>query len=533
MTIMSSTSSVRSFACDFDGLIHVYSCARAPGPLTCTHTLAEHTIKSIVPPLVEHGMRPMALLRVFINALPSIPVHRRLRLFSTLLMLVDSDETLQIFLTLLLAAPPSCSHESELVGFGVTVCAQFMLDKQLNTTLLVLETLASMPAASNMLKACENTAYAAAGDSMDTLQRLQLRLLHVINGILSGRPFESQMKALPVAEEAEAQEKLLTLFERVLALQQRIGQDLQDSTTDLPSAATDRSLVAAPLASQLAQRLDEMLYLIGRHLSVRGFVRTIGALLARQESYVQQRALQCLVHKLQLLDSGVSPDLQTLLLSLMPLLDRLVRSGESSTGAAKAAGKEKCMLADRAKRAPLVAQLSLCVMEHLARLFGANPSNQEALDSAVGAVVLSLEHESAAVTTSACSCVAAMVCHSSTMMVDHVNNLVPGLIGVLQRALASAHRSAASARRWDGKLQAQQELEDDATLRAHGAILAMDRVVSKIPMLVTPQVGKILGLLLHPSLLGTKSSCDLNSAAQNMRHTLVFVSCLSVCTCEV
>ena len=106
MTIMSSTSSVRSFACDFDGLIHVYSCARAPGPLTCTHTLAEHTIKSIVPPLVEHGMRPMALLRVFINALPSIPVHRRLRLFSTLLMLVDSDETLQIFLTLLLAAPP-------------------------------------------------------------------------------------------------------------------------------------------------------------------------------------------------------------------------------------------------------------------------------------------------------------------------------------------------------------------------------------------------------------------------------------------
>ena len=118
-------------------------------------------------------------------------------------------------------------------------------------------------------------------------------------------------------------------------------------------------------------------------------------------------------------------------------------------------------------------------------------------------------------------------------MVDHVNNLVPGLIGVLQRALASAHRSAASARRWDGKLQAQQELEDDATLRAHGAILAMDRVVSKIPMLVTPQVGTILGLLLHPSLLGTKSSCDLNSAAQNMRHTLVFVSCLSVCTCEV
>lgn len=51
----------------------------------------EHTIKSVIPPLVDNGMQPMVLLRVFVDAIPSIPTHRRLRLFTTLLMLFENE----------------------------------------------------------------------------------------------------------------------------------------------------------------------------------------------------------------------------------------------------------------------------------------------------------------------------------------------------------------------------------------------------------------------------------------------------------
>jgi hypothetical protein len=53
--------------------------------------------------LVQNGMEHKALLQVFVDALPSIPAHRRLRLFTTLLMLFEDDNILEVFLMLVLA----------------------------------------------------------------------------------------------------------------------------------------------------------------------------------------------------------------------------------------------------------------------------------------------------------------------------------------------------------------------------------------------------------------------------------------------
>jgi len=183
----------------------------------------EQTIKSIIPPLVENGMQPIALLRVFVNSLPSIPAHRRLRLFTTLLMLFEDDNILQVFLTLLLAKV-GADKEAEMISFGILICGQFALEKQLSSMLLVLETLAAVPTSSNGLKACENTAFSAAGGSVEELQRMQQRLIQVFNGTLGGRSFAGLLQALPAQEEGGAQELLLTLFEKVLVLQQRISQ---------------------------------------------------------------------------------------------------------------------------------------------------------------------------------------------------------------------------------------------------------------------------------------------------------------------
>ena len=45
----------------------------------------------------------------------------------------------------------------------------------------------------------------------------------------------------------------------------------------------------------------------------------------------------------------------------------------------------------------------------------------------------------------------------------------------------------------------------------------MQRVVSKIPMLVTPQVGRMLRLLLHPAVVGAGCDADLQSVAKQAR----------------
>lgn len=206
-----------------------------------------------------------------------------------------------------------------------------------------------------------------------------------------------------------------------------------------------------------------------------------------------------------MLDAGLSKQLQTLILSLMPLLGKL-----AGAGAGKGNAKE-------VKRTALVAQLSLCSIEQMARLFGSHARNQEALDDVVGAVVAALQHESASVTTSACSCAAAMVWHSSTMMINHVNNMVPGLVAVLERALGPAESLSSPSR---SKSQ-DTELDEDSLLLAQGAIVALDRVVSKIPMLITPQVGHMLRLLLHPAVVGPECDRDVRSSAQQARQNLV------------
>ena len=228
-------------------------------------------------------------------------------------------------------------------------------------------------------------------------------------------------------------------------------QDVHEEDTELDLTSMDaKSVAEAPLVVQLARRLDEAQQLVGRHLSVSGFVGTIETLMSRKDGYVQQRALQCLIHKLQLLDSGLSLEMQALILSLMPLLGTL-----ASTGIGKGSAKE-------VKRNALVVQLSLCSIEHLARLFGSHTRNQAALDEVVGSVVAALQHESASVTTSACSCAAAMVWHSSTMMINHVNDIVPGLIAVLERALGPAS-NLSSPRRTKARAV---ELDDESLLQA-------------------------------------------------------------------
>ena len=70
-----------------------------------------------------------------------------------------------------------------------------------------------------------------------------------------------------------------------------------------------------------------------------------------------------------------------------------------------------------AKRSALVVQLSLCSIEQLVGLFGGQARNQQALDNVVHDVVAALQHHSASVTTSACSCAAAMVWHSRCVKV--------------------------------------------------------------------------------------------------------------------
>ena len=263
-----------------------------------------------MPPLLKHGLSALALLRVFVNALPSIPAHRRLRLFATLLSTLESEDALGVFLTLLLAkaegpagaAGASASagsvaatdsggggggvHEGEAsaVSLAVAVSGQFVLEKQLSSMNLVLESIARMPASAKALKAAKGgileEAYAAAAGSVEQLQRLQQRLVQVVNGTLGGRSFAALLQALPAQEEAGAQRLLLALFERVLELQQRISQEVEEEAEELDLAGMSaKSLAAAAPVVQLARRLDEAQQLVGRHLSVSGFVATIQTLL--------------------------------------------------------------------------------------------------------------------------------------------------------------------------------------------------------------------------------------------------------------
>ena len=146
-------------------------------------------------------MEHKALLQVFVDALPSIPVHRRLRLFTTLLMLFEDDNILEVFLMLMLAkvcavkgdgagraaATVLQTEDHEAISLVTALLGQFALDKLVASSLLVLDTIANMPTSTKGLKNCEGSAFAAAAGSVEELQRLQLCLVCVLNATLGGQ----------------------------------------------------------------------------------------------------------------------------------------------------------------------------------------------------------------------------------------------------------------------------------------------------------------------------------------------------------
>jgi hypothetical protein len=146
-------------------------------------------------------MEHKALLQVFVDALPSIPVHRRLRLFTTLLMLFEDDNILEVFLMLMLAkvcavkgdgagraaATVLQTEDHEAISFATALLGQFALDKLVASAMLVLESISNMPTSAKGLKSCEGSAFAAAAGSVEQLLRLQLCLVCVLNATLGGQ----------------------------------------------------------------------------------------------------------------------------------------------------------------------------------------------------------------------------------------------------------------------------------------------------------------------------------------------------------
>eukprot|EP00960_Hanusia_phi_P017787 524063-Hanusia_phi.AAC.1 len=429
----------------------------------------EQTLKNVVPPLIACGMEEEELLQVFVQSLLLIPAHRRMRLYSNLLMLLPSRNVLETFLRLLLSAKfarPSKKGkggEEDMVAFAVSICAQFPLDFQLDNYNSLLETMRGMPENGEELR---NSKKVSSSSSMRDLRVLQSLLIQVIIRLLSSRSFAVQVQTLPAADEETFQGQLLLLFERLILLQ-RSAHDWKEEEEDGKSK------------EDVEAKLDEALQVVSSHLSVSGFVRSISSLLEQRDEQVRQRALSYLSHKLELLDSDLPPPHRSLLLDLVPSLSGYLRGKSDGS-----------------------VQLSVCCLEQLARLFAS--SQPKVWLECMPEVISCLSSSSSLVVSSTCSCIATMAIQLGAVALPNINKVLPRMLELVEE-----------------KAKEEESMEEEEAILCQSAILSVEKIMSNIPHLMSPFVEKFLSCLLHPSLVDPQAHSALLLAAKQARQRLV------------
>ncbi|NXV59062.1 HEAT1 protein, partial [Molothrus ater] len=405
---------------------------------TYTFQVINKTVQMVIPALIQAEDSDLSessgsveevvikIIRVFVDALPHVPEHRRLPILSQLITTVGVDKFLWVLLVLLfeqyvtktVTATPSTDKDAVLEAdteFWISICCEFNVRSQFQSVMKIIQYLTELPenkeddpgtkklACKTKPKNQEGQLFNVESHSDKQLRHFKFLSVSFMSQLLSSQSF---VKKIVEYEEPEVLQELeQRLLEEVLQYINTVASSVEGNV-DKPTAKFWRVLLS---------KCYDMLDKVNALLPTETFIPVIGGLMMNQLPSVRRKAMDLLNNKVQQRTKWQKSQILQLL-ELVPELIAIV----------------KCRRKEEEEEQAINRQTALFSLKLLCKGFGTeNPAPfVPVLKTAID--LISSEKEEKNVMGSALLCIAEVTCTLKAQAIPQLPRLMPALLKTLK-----------------------------------------------------------------------------------------------------
>ncbi|XP_014122912.2 HEAT repeat-containing protein 1 [Zonotrichia albicollis] len=405
---------------------------------TYTFQVINKTVQMIIPALIQAEDSDLSessgsveevvikVIRVFVDALPHVPEHRRLPILSQLITTVGGDKFLWVLLVLLfeqyvtktVTATPSTDKDAVLEAdteFWISICCEFNVRSQFQSVMKIIQYLTELPenkeddpgtkklTCKTKPKNQEGQLFNVESHSDKQLRHFKFLSVSFMSQLLSSQSFVK--KIVEYEEPEELQELEQRLLEEVLQYINTVASSVEGNV-DKPTAKFWRVLLS---------KCYDMLDKVNALLPTETFIPVIGGLMMNQLPSVRRKAMDLLNNKVQQRTKWHKSQILQLL-ELVPELIAIV----------------KCRRKEEEEEQAINRQTALFSLKLLCKGFGTeNPAPfVPVLKTAID--LISSEKEEKNVMGSALLCIAEVTCTLKAQAIPQLPRLMPALLKTLK-----------------------------------------------------------------------------------------------------
>ncbi|NWR16557.1 HEAT1 protein, partial [Emberiza fucata] len=405
---------------------------------TYTFQVINKTVQMVIPALIQAEDSDLSessgsveevvikIIRVFVDALPHVPEHRRLPILSQLITTVGGDKFLWVLLVLLfeqyvtktVTATPSTDKDAVLEAdteFWISICCEFNVRSQFQSMMKIIQYLTELPenkeddpgtkklTCKTKPKNQEGQLFNVESHSDKQLRHFKFLSVSFMSQLLSSQSFVK--KIVEYEEPEELQELEQRLLEEVLQYINTVASSVEGNV-DKPTAKFWRVLLS---------KCYDMLDKVNALLPTETFIPVIGGLMMNQLPSVRRKAMDLLNNKVQQRTKWQKSQILQLL-ELVPELIAIV----------------KCRRKEEEEEQAINRQTALFSLKLLCKGFGTeNPAPfVPVLKTAID--LISSEKEEKNVMGSALLCIAEVTCTLKAQAIPQLPRLMPALLKTLK-----------------------------------------------------------------------------------------------------
>ncbi|RMC12767.1 hypothetical protein DUI87_10292 [Hirundo rustica rustica] len=290
---------------------------------TYTFQVINKTVQMVIPALIQAEDSDLSessgsveevvikIIRVFVDALPHVPEHRRLPILSQLITTVGGDKFLWVLLVLLfeqyvtktVTATSSTEKDAVLEAdteFWISICCEFNVRSQFQSVMKIIQYLTELPEnkeddpETKKLRTCKTKPKNQDGQLFNVESHSDKQLRHFkflsvsfMSQLLSSQSFVK--KIVEYEETEELQDLEQRLLEEVLHYINTVASSVEGNV-DKPTAKFWRVLLS---------KCYDMLDKVNALLPTETFIPVIGGLMVNQLPSVRRKAMDLLNNKVQ------------------------------------------------------------------------------------------------------------------------------------------------------------------------------------------------------------------------------------------
>ncbi|NXP45521.1 HEAT1 protein, partial [Heliornis fulica] len=406
---------------------------------TYTFQVINKTVQMVIPALIQAEDSDLSessgnveevvikIIRVFVDALPHVPEHRRLPILAQLITTVGGEKFLWVLLVLLfeqyvtktVSATSSVDKDAVLEAdteFWISICCEFNVHSQFQSMMKIIQYLTELPenkeddpgpkksrTCKTKLKSQDGQLFNVESHSDKQLRHFKFLSVSFMSQLLSSQSF---VKKIVECEETEELQKLeQRLLEEVLRYINTVASSVEGNV-DKPTAKFWRVLL---------NKSYDMLDKVNALLPTETFIPVIRGLMTNQLPSVRRKAMDLLNNKVQQRTKWQKSQILQLL-DLVPELIAIVQ----------------CKRKEEEEEQAINRQTALFSLKLLCKGFGTeNPAPFVAvLKTAID--LISSEKEEKNVMGSALLCIAEVTCMLKAQAIPQLPRLMPALLKTLK-----------------------------------------------------------------------------------------------------